>query len=518
MPMSLLFLGQPPVARPATASCFQDLNLNLIFEQIQQDCPVPIKDIFYQPLTTIEAVQRRQAIFRDLLRPAGYQLMAHFVTAAAETAAKIKQDHHDWTADQQAADLLTALYEQHEQLEKLTEALAHFQPQSLGLQKLQADLDTYLQAPATQQLLTMMRTLTSALVQVQFYLTINGRYVRVTTNQLAASNSAEVATKLFGPIMTDLSELYRPNASIKTAEAVNGDTSLQVNIVVQLHKLYPAVFAQLTTFYQQYQQYTVPGYEQVVTESNWYLAVQRYTQRLARMNQLNFVLPTLVELGAPERIEAGFDLELAYVQAGKQTAVVPNDYVLNPNEQFLIVAGPNQGGKTTYIRMIGQAYYLAALGMPIPGSRATLHLASHVLTHFERQEKATQLTGLLQHDIERLAALYQTVDEHSIVLMNELFSSTTTVDAEKLGQLVLTHLTAKQAHGVYVTFLESLAKLPHMVPMQAQIIAGTTTRAYKIYRCSETVGTYATSLLNKYQLTTKAIERRLKHASQSNHA
>ncbi|KLD60552.1 hypothetical protein WP50_09470 [Lactiplantibacillus plantarum] len=99
------------------------------------------------------------------------------------------------------------------------------------------------------------------------------------------------------------------------------------------------------------------GYEQVVTELNWYLAVQRYTQRLARMNQLNFVLPTLVELGAPERIEAGFDLELAYVQAGKQTAVVPNDYVLNPNEQFLIVAGPNQGGKTTYIRMIGQAYY-----------------------------------------------------------------------------------------------------------------------------------------------------------------
>ena len=83
---------------------------------------------------------------------------------------------------------------------------------------------------------------------------------------------------------------------------------------------------------------------------------------------------------------------------------------------------------------------------------------------------------------------------------------------------MLTHLTAKQAHGVYVTFLESLAKLPHMVPMQAQIIAGTTIRAYKIYRCSETVGTYATSLLNKYQLTTKAIERRLKHASQSNHA
>ncbi|MCW1909975.1 DNA mismatch repair protein MutS [Lactiplantibacillus paraplantarum] len=516
--MSLLFLEQPPVARPATASCFQDLNLNLIFEQIQQGCPAPIKAIFYQPLTTIEAVKRRQAIFRDLLRPAGYQLMAHFVTAAAETVAKIKQAHHDWTADQRAADLLTALYEQHEQLEKLTEALAHFQPQSLGLQRLQANLDTYLQAPATQKLLTTMRTLTSALAQVQFYLTINGRYVRVTTNQLAASNSAEVAAKLFGPIMTDLSELHRPNDSIKAAEVVNGGTSLQANIVVQLHKLYPAVFAQLTEFYQKYQQYTVPGYEQVVIELNWYLAVQRYTQRLARMNQLDFVLPTLVELGAPEQIEAGFDLELAYVQAGKQTAVVPNDYVLNPNEQFLIVAGPNQGGKTTYIRMIGQAYYLAALGMPIPGSRAKLHLASHVLTHFERQEKATQLTGLLQHDIERLAALYQTVDEHSIVLMNELFSSTTTVDAEKLGQLVLTHLTAKQAHGVYVTFLESLAKLPHMVPMQAQIIAGTTTRAYKIYRCSGTVGTYATSLLNKYQLTTKAIERRLKHASQSNYA
>lgn len=514
---SLLFLDTQPPILPTKTDCFQDLNLNLIFDQIQKVSTVPIKKYFYQPLTNIADVNYRQAIFKDLEQPGAYQIIRDFVTQAAVTTGKIEQAKRNWTAEQRAASLLTALAEQHQQLTAMTTRLQKLQPASAGLQQLQQHFESYLQTAQTRTLMTAIDKLTRALSQIHFQLTVNGRFVSVSTHNQAALSMSQIATKLFEPVMSDTKELKRPSSTIKDLEPIMRGSSLQANIVAQLHKLYPAVFKQLTDFYRQYQHYEVPGYTQVVEELNWYLAVTRFTTRLAKTQQLQFNLPTMVAIGGPEQIHAGFDVELAYAMAGAKAVVVPNDFQLNPDELFLIISGPNQGGKTTYTRMIGQAYYLASLGMPIAGQQATLHLASNVLTHFERQEKAQELTGLLQHDIERLAAMYAQVDDHSVVLMNELFSSTTAADAEKLGQLVLKRLSAAKAHGIYVTFLETLVELPHMVPMQAQIIAGTTDRAYQIVRQTGTAAAYAASLLTKYQLTTSAIERRLDHASQSDY-
>lgn len=514
---SLLFLDQPAKPLPSDTACFQDLNLALIFDQIQKESSVPIENFFYQPLTTRRAVEYRQAIFADLQKPTGFQIIRDFVTQAAVTTGKIEQAKRHWTAEQRAASLLNALAEQHQQLQRVTDQLQKFSPRSLGLQRLNEHFTAYLRDPATQQLLREVQNLITELGKIHFQLTVNGRFVSVASTAPSAERLSRVADQLFGPVMAQPQDLKRPNQSIKPLEPVNRGTSLQANVVRALHKLYPDTFKQLIAFYQRYQNYEVAGYDQAVAELNWYLAVLRYTNQLAKAGQLSFTLPTMVALGQPESIDRGFDEELAYAHAETTDPVVPNNFRLKPDEQFLIISGPNQGGKTTYTRMIGQAYYLASLGMPIAGEQAALHLASHVLTHFERQEKAQELTGLLQHDIERLKTIYDQVDDHSVVLMNELFSSTTAADAERLGQLVLKRLAAANAHGIYVTFLETLVQLPHMVAMQAQIIKGTTDRAYQIIRQSGTTNAYAASLLTKYQLTAAAIERRLEHARQSDY-
>mgnify|MGYP002262168912 CR=1 FL=1 len=52
---------------------------------------------------------------------------------------------------------------------------------------------------------------------------------------------------------------------------------------------------------------------------------------------------------------------------------VPNDVLLDRSgNRLLVITGPNNGGKTTYIRQVGQMYWLAHVGMAIPAEAAEI--------------------------------------------------------------------------------------------------------------------------------------------------
>lgn len=130
--------------------------------------------------------------------------------------------------------------------------------------------------------------------------------------------------------------------------------------------------------------------------------------------------------------------------------MVQNSLRLEGDERFVVVTGPNQGGKTIFARTVGQLHHLAALGCPVPAAWAELLLTDRIFVQFERQEDPGSRRGKLQDDLLRIRTILQEATPRSLVIMNGVFSSTSTQDALALGQKVLHPLLGLGCLGVCV--------------------------------------------------------------------
>jgi DNA mismatch repair protein MutS len=503
---SILFINEAASAKIniEAPGFFADLNLDRIVDAVTAGGDeYDLKPFFYTPLKDIEEILYRQDIMRDLENSVLLENLKSFTRRMSSILQGIETYKKTGYKNFEEGIFLDTVNDYCDTVECLTGGLAGADLQSAGLISFREYLSGYSGSESFILLSGKAKKLKADLSEIRYCMTIKSGCVTVRKYEAEEDYSADVL-ETFEKFSSGAARDY--SVKLGSTYEINHVMS---GILDLLAGLYPGIFSELGSFYADNSGFPDETLMTFHREIQFYIAYLDYIGYL-KDSGLEFCCPQITHTKEVYDYK-GFDLALAYELAWKQSRVVCNDFFLKGKERIFVVSGPNQGGKTTFARTFGQLHYLACLGCPVPGEKAKLFLYDNIFTHFEKKEDIANLRGKLQDDLVRIHGILAKATPNSIVIMNEIFNSTTLGDAVFLSGKIMKSILELDLLCVCVTFIVEIASLSEKTVSMVSMIApeNPAERTYKIIRKPADGLAYALSVAEKHRLTYDRIRERI---------
>lgn len=442
--------AQPPAGARLGRQAAEDIGVAAVRERFG----LP-EEFLYELRQDVATIRYRQSILADVLaseelcnvlrevRPMLREL-AYFRTTRKEQSAPL----------QQAVWRLGELETYVSCLQRLADAAVLPDLKSAGMQALLAFVRQRREDPVYQRLLNELPALRGGLkrrASVSIGINLDDQ-LRPSEATLLAVHDEKFAerpllSRIFGPATP-----YQPVASIKRVAAMG-------SLLGDLDRILGAVARPLAKALGQYVRLQVQDLLSLEREIAFYLGAAQLYRALAARG-LPVCRPRLA--GAGERslqVSGLYNVNLA-LGASEENArdIVGNDLDMAASGRILVLTGPNQGGKTTFTRAVGLLQVLAQAGLYAPATSATVSPADAVDTHFPVDEPGHAEGGRLAEEARRLASIFASSSEHSLILMNESLASTSPSESLYLAEDVVRGLRLLGARAVFATHLHELGE------------------------------------------------------------
>jgi DNA mismatch repair ATPase MutS len=150
------------------------------------------------------------------------------------------------------------------------------------------------------------------------------------------------------------------------------------------------------------------------------------------VKNMKLVFPKFIESDAPIlEVEGLYHLLLQ--------KPVPYNLNMNPATNFVFLTGANMAGKSTFIKAVGTAVFLAHIGMGVPAQHMQMSLFDGMLSNINVIDNISKGESYFYNEVQRIKATISKVNDKRkwLILIDELFKGTNVQDAMKCSTTVI---------------------------------------------------------------------------------
>ena len=144
---------------------------------------------------------------------------------------------------------------------------------------------------------------------------------------------------------------------------------------------------------------------------------------------------------------------------------VPLDVVIGQDYSILVITGPNTGGKTVALKTIGLLSLMALAGIPIPASeKSQIPVFDGIFVDIGDEQSIEQTLSTFSWHITNITRIIHQATNKSMVLLDELGTSTDPAEGSALSRAILLHFLSKSTMAIATTHLGDLKIFAHATP------------------------------------------------------
>jgi len=144
---------------------------------------------------------------------------------------------------------------------------------------------------------------------------------------------------------------------------------------------------------------------------------------------------------------------------------VPNDVELSEAQSFLLITGPNMGGKSTYMRQAALICLMAQMGSFVPAKEAEVCLIDRIFTRIGAMDDIYAGQSTFMIEMIETANILNNATEKSLIILDEIGRGTATFDGMSIAAAATEFIHTKiKAKTLFATHYHEITQLADKHP------------------------------------------------------
>ena len=178
-----------------------------------------------------------------------------------------------------------------------------------------------------------------------------------------------------------------------------------------------------------------------------------------RAIKYNYICPDIIDKKKIEIIQGRHPVIEANLPHGER--YIPNDILLDKEQQIIMITGPNMSGKSAILRQTALITILAQIGSFVPAKEMRLSLVDRIFTRVGASDNISMGESTFMVEMNETASILNNLTDHSLILLDEIGRGTSTYDGISIAWAIaeFLHENKNKPHVLFATHYHDLNEM-----------------------------------------------------------